>query len=103
MLDLVHVDDLAHLAEIATGATNRYEYERGVIDLLGARVGFDVAMFKRASGLGEYTPGLDPGVVRECDGHWARFAEEVTPVAAVARTQRGVAVDLDVFGVRRME
>ena len=103
ILGSVHPDDLAHLAEIANGTATRYEYERGVIDLLGARVGFEVAMFKRASGLGEYTPGLDPSVARECDGHWARFAEEVTPVAAVARKQRGVAVDLDVFGIRRME
>lgn len=99
----VHAEDLAQLAEIATGAPTRYEYERGVLDLLGARVGFDVAMFKRGSGLGEYTPGLDPGVVRACDGHWTRFAEEVTPVGAAAQTQRGVAVDVDVFGMRRME
>jgi len=91
------------LAELAATANSLCDYERGALELIGARVGFDVAMFKRAGGTGPYTPGLDLGIKRACMPYWKQFGEEIAPVAAVAMRQGRVAVDVEVFGLRRME
>ncbi len=95
--------DLGALAAIAAQAETLEVYEREVLDLIGRRVGFDVAMWKRPSGLGPHAPGLDPKVRAACVPHFHRFGPELSPVAEVAAAERGVAVDLDVLGLRRME
>lgn len=95
--------DLGTLAEIASQVSTRVEFERQALDVIGPRVGFDVAMFKRASGLGEYAPGLDSTVRDECRELWGDFGVEWAPVAAAAKDQRYVAVDVEVLGVARLE
>jgi DNA-binding CsgD family transcriptional regulator len=96
--------DLGRLAEIAREAPALASYEREVLAVIGPRVGFDVAMFKRAGGLGPYAPGLDPIVSRACAADWPKFGAEMKPVVEVALARGGgVAVDLDVFGLPRME
>jgi DNA-binding CsgD family transcriptional regulator len=100
---VVPAHDAARLAEIVAGAETLLEYERAVLEVVRSRVDFEVAMFKRAGGLGAYPIGLDPAVVRACDGWWTRFAEEIVPVVEVAMGQRRVAVDREVFGIKRLE
>jgi DNA-binding CsgD family transcriptional regulator len=93
--------DSAALAQIAAGAETLLDYERGVLQRVAARVGFDVAIFKRP--LGPSGHGLDDAVVRACEGRWPRFGTEILPVVEVALRHGQVAVDVEVFGMRRME
>jgi hypothetical protein len=99
---MVESDALA-LAEIATNAASLFDYESGVLEIVERQVGFDVAMWKRAGGFGPYTPGLDPVIQEACLPHFRTFGEETAPVAEVALRHGGVAVDVDVLGMRRME
>lgn len=94
---------VAELVEVAASARDLAEYERAALAILGSRVAFEVAMFKRVGGLGAVLPGLDPRVVRDCASRWHRFGEELRPVGHAALRARHVAVDLDVLGLRRME
>jgi DNA-binding CsgD family transcriptional regulator len=96
-------NDASALAELAASADTLVDYERGALEIVGACVGFDVAMFKRAGGTGPHTPGLDPAIKRACMPHWKQFGEEIVPVAEVAMRAGRVAVDVEVFGLRRME
>jgi DNA-binding CsgD family transcriptional regulator len=93
--------DSAALAEIAAGAETILDYERGVLQRVASRVGFDVAIFKRP--LGPSGHGLDDAVVRACKGRWPSFGSEILPVVEVALRQDQVAVDVEVLGMRRME
>lgn len=95
--------DAGALAEVAAGAETVESYEHGVFAILGAKVGFDVAMFKRADGLGRGAFGLDARIARECQPFFAQFAREIEPVWEAAAQHHGVAVDIDVFGQRRIE
>jgi DNA-binding CsgD family transcriptional regulator len=95
--------DAGGLAEIATSAETLLDYERGVLDVVGRTVGFDVAMFKRAGGCGPYTPGLEARIKRACAPYWQDFAREVTVVGQAALKQKNVAVDVEVFGLRGLE
>jgi DNA-binding CsgD family transcriptional regulator len=98
-----HATDAGRLAEIASEADSLFEYERAALETIGAAVGFDVAMFKRASGYGPYKPGLDARIERACRPHLVEFGREIQPVAQAALRQGRVAVDVDVFGTRRLE
>jgi DNA-binding CsgD family transcriptional regulator len=93
--------DSAALAEIATGAASPADYERGVLQLVAARVGFDVAIFKRLSGHSGH--GLDAAIERACRAHWPRFGPEILPVVEAASREGRVAVDVEVLGLRKME
>jgi DNA-binding NarL/FixJ family response regulator len=95
--------DLGRLAEIAGAAPALPVYEREVLAVIAPRVGFDVAMFKRAGAVGPYTPGLDPALKRACEPHWTTFGAETKPVAHAAMECGGVALDVDVLGLSRME
>jgi DNA-binding CsgD family transcriptional regulator len=95
--------DISSLAEIAANADTLLDYERAALEIVGRTVGFDVAMFKRAGGCGPYTPGLDVAIKRACGPYWQDFAREVKLVGKVALRQRGVAVDVEVFGIRGLE
>jgi DNA-binding CsgD family transcriptional regulator len=95
--------DITSLAQIAANADTLLDYERAALEIVGRTVGFDVAMFKRAGGCGPYTPGLDVAIKRACGPHWQDFAREVKLVGKVALRQRGVAVDVEVFGIRGLE
>jgi DNA-binding CsgD family transcriptional regulator len=95
--------DLGALAEIAGRAETLEGYEREALDVIGRRVGFDVAMWKRPSGLGPYAPGLDPKIRAACAPDLHEFGRQLAQVAEVAAAEGGVAVDLDVLGLRRME
>jgi DNA-binding CsgD family transcriptional regulator len=94
--------DLGVLAEIACGATTVADYEREVLAIVQDRVGFDVAFFKRADGLGPVMPGFDPSLQAKLAPRWPVFAEETRDLAAVAPRQGGVVVDAELFG-RRLE
>ena len=89
------------LVEVAAQATSIAAYERGVLEILNRRLGFDVAMFKRSDGLGAY--GLDPAIERACLPHWPQFKLDTMPVAEAAHAHGGVAVDVDVLGWSRIE
>jgi DNA-binding NarL/FixJ family response regulator len=93
--------DSAALAEIAAGAASQADYERGVLQVVAARVGFDVAIFKRAPGHSGH--GLDGAIERACRPYWPRFGAEILPVAQVALREGRVAVDVEVLGMRRLE
>jgi hypothetical protein len=54
--------DLGRLAAAANEAATLEAFDREVLAVIAPRVGFDVAMFKRRSGLGPYAPGLDAKV-----------------------------------------
>src|SRR5690349_17447507 len=95
--------DLGRLAEAANEASTLEVYEREVLAVIAPRVGFDVAMFKRCRGLGPHAPGLDPKIRQACAPYFHDFAAELGGVSAVAATQGGVAVDLEVLGLPRME
>ena len=95
--------DLGALADVATAAESVFDYEKGVLEVIARRVGYDVAMIKRAGGLGPYAPGLDPTVRSAVDKHWPQFAQDVLPVARAGLASGGVAVDLEVLGLRRLE
>ena len=95
--------DVSSLAEIAANARTLLDYERAALEIIGTNVGFEVAMFKRAGGCGPYTPGLNIAIKRACDPYWPDFAREVKLVGKVALRQRGVTVDVEVFGTRGLE
>ena len=63
--------DTDALLEVATQAVSTREYELGVLAILRRRLGFDVAMFKRAQSCG--THGLDPNVELACQPLWDRL------------------------------
>ena len=58
--------DLGALAEIAGQADTLEDYERETLDVIRKQVGFEVAMWKRPSGLGRHAPGLDPKIRAAC-------------------------------------
>jgi DNA-binding CsgD family transcriptional regulator len=94
--------DTDALLEVATQAVNTHDYELGVLAILRRRLGFDVAMFKRResqSGL----HGLNARVQLAVQPLWDQFRSEGLPVTLAALAQRGVAVDIDVLGMRRLE
>jgi DNA-binding CsgD family transcriptional regulator len=93
--------DAGALVEVAAQARELRAYELGVLDVLRRGVGFDVAMFKRPDGVGEH--GLDAKIAHACRAHWGQFKLDATPVIAAALGRRGVAVDVDVLGMRRLE
>lgn len=94
--------DLGTFAEIACAAESVESYEREVIALVEKRVGFDVAFFKRPSGLGGFMRGVDRTMRDRLDRRWTVYADETRPCVEVAMKQRGVVVDTEVFG-RRIE
>ena len=93
--------DAGALIEATASAASIRDYERGVLEVLRRRLGFDVAMFKRGQSVGSH--GLDPAIERACRPHWLQFQHETAAVCRVAIEQRGVAVDVDVLGMRQLE
>ena len=88
------------LAEIAANAHTLLDYERAALELVGGTSVSTLRCSNAAGGCGPYTPGLDPAIKRACEPYWHEFAREVTLVGKVALRQRGVAVDVEVFGMR---
>jgi DNA-binding CsgD family transcriptional regulator len=93
--------DAAALVEVVTDAGDLGAYERGVLDVLKSRLAFEIAMFKRLDGISGY--GVDPKVERACRPYWPQFKLEAQPVLVAAVAQRGVAVDIDVLGRKKLE
>lgn len=94
--------DTDALVEVATQAVCATDYERGVLAILRRRLGFDVAIFKRrerSSGL----HGVDPRIELAVQPLWDQFRSETQPVTSAALEQRGVVVDVDMLGMRRLE
>src|SRR5262249_13772267 len=89
------------LIEAASEAKEVGDYQRAAISILNQRVGFDVAIYRRLDGVG--THGLDPEIELACGPHWSQFRREIAPVFRAALAQRGVAVDVDVLGMQRIE
>ena len=94
--------DAGALIEATASAASLREYECGVLEILRRRLGFDVAMFKRGHGV-VGTHGLDPTIEHACRSQWLRFGRESAPVLRAAVEQRGVAVDVEVLGMRGLE
>jgi DNA-binding CsgD family transcriptional regulator len=95
------VNDAGALVEVVSQASSVPAYEHGVLDILKRRFGFEIAMFKRIDATSAY--GIDPKVERACRPHWGQFKLEAQPVLLAAAAQRGVAVDLDVLGSKKLE
>ena len=94
--------DTDSLVEIAMQAGCTGDYELGVLSVLRRRLGFDVAMFKRResrSGL----HGLDPRIELAVQPLWDQFRTETQLITSAALGQCGVAVDVDLLGLRRLE
>ncbi|HET8936392.1 MAG TPA: helix-turn-helix transcriptional regulator [Polyangiales bacterium] len=94
--------DTDALVEVATQAVGAREYELGVLDILRRRLGFDVAMFKRRES-SDGLHGIDPRVELAVRSLWGRFRAESQSITLEALRQRGVAVDVEVLGMRRLE
>ncbi len=93
--------DAGVLVEIVTEARTVSAYEHGIVEHLQRRIGFEIAIFKRPDA--PSTHGVDAKVARACARHWSQFKVDSAPVLEVALRQRGVAVDLDVLGFKRLE
>ena len=93
--------DAGALVDVVTQAGSVPAYELGLLEVLRGRVGFDIALFNRLDS--RSTHGLDPQVARACRPLWPSFKQETLPVTLAASAQRGVAVDVDVLGWKRLE
>lgn len=80
------------------------EFQSRALELLGARIGFDIAFLAvagdeaRAAGV-----GLDPAEVLARFAPGSVYERELFPVKSAALGARGVAVDADVLGRRGLE
>jgi len=92
--------DPGALVEVATQAGSVAAYERGVLEVLSRRLGFEIAIFVRIDTRSMH--GVEPAVERACRPHWGQFKLDSEPVT-LAVAQRGVAVDVDVLGWKRLE
>ena len=93
--------DWVHLADVARTAP---EFQTRALELLGQRLGFDIAFLAVAGDeRGAAGVGLDPAEVLERFAPGSAYQRELLPVKSAALAARGVAVDTDVLGQRRLE
>jgi DNA-binding CsgD family transcriptional regulator len=86
------------IIEIAAIQDSAQELERAVLSRLRRDVGFDVAFFLRAGGVGPGQRGLAPGLAARMRERLDAYGADLAPVFARARRERGVAVDRDTLG-----
>ena len=95
--------DLGRLAEIAREAPTLAAYEREVLAVIRFASRLRRRDVQAAVGTRAACAGLDPKVRRDCAPYMHAFGAELVEVARVAAAHGGVAVDLDVLGMQRME
>ena len=100
MLSISHLNEMAAIAAEAADATI---YETELLGLIDRVVGSDVLFFKRNGAPGPVVLGIDTETLRDAERRLLDCSEEITDVILAARRQDGVAVDLTVFGARRLE
>lgn len=86
--------------EIANDAPDERTFERETLDALARTIGYDAAFFA-TKGAPSTTRAIDSA---RLDAALARvdYADELAPVRAAALARRGVAIDTEVLGERRV-
>jgi DNA-binding CsgD family transcriptional regulator len=100
MLSVAHLNEMA---AIAAEVSNPASYESELFRVIDAVVGAEVAFFKRNGGAGPVVRGLDAAWLEAGERSLFDCRNEMDDVLAAARRQAGVAVDLDVLGLRGLE
>jgi DNA-binding CsgD family transcriptional regulator len=100
MLSVTHLNEMA---AIAAEVRNPASYESELFRVIDGVVGAEVAFFKRNGTAGPVVRGLDAGWLAEGERSLFDCRDEMDDVLAAARHQSGVAVDLDVLGIRALE
>jgi DNA-binding CsgD family transcriptional regulator len=100
MLSVAHLNEMA---AIAAEVSNPASYESELFRVIGGVVGAEVAFFKRNGAAGPVVRGLDAAWLNEGERRLFDCRHEMDDVLAAARARAGVAVDLDVLGIRGLE
>lgn len=91
-------DDLVRIAQASTSAS---AFEANALTFLQQELGCDAAFFV-TDGQPATTAGFPPNLAELLVTRGATYAAELTPVKHAALAARGVAVDTEVCGVRRV-
>jgi DNA-binding CsgD family transcriptional regulator len=100
MLSIAHLNEMA---AIAAEVSNPASYESELFRVIGGVVGAEVAFFKRNGAAGPVVRGLDAAWLAAGERSLFDCRHEMDDVLVAARRQGGVAVDLDVLGIRTLE
>jgi DNA-binding CsgD family transcriptional regulator len=100
MLSISRLNEMAAIAAEAADATS---YETELLRVIDRVVGSDVLLFKRNGVPGPVVVGIDAQALREGERQLLDCRDEADDVIRAAGRRGGVAVDLDVFGVRGLE
>jgi DNA-binding CsgD family transcriptional regulator len=100
MLSVAHLNEMA---AIAAEVKNPASYESELFRVIDRVVGAEVAFFKRNGRAGPVVRGLDAAWLAEGERNLFDCRHEMDDVLATARRRGGVAVDLDVLGIRALE
>ncbi|HTV19788.1 MAG TPA: helix-turn-helix transcriptional regulator [Polyangiaceae bacterium] len=100
MLSVAHLNEMA---AIAAEVSNPVSYESELFRVIDGVVGAEVAFFKRDGMPGPVVRGLDAAWLAEVERSLFDCRHEMLDLLAVARREGGVAVDLDVLGIRALE
>jgi DNA-binding CsgD family transcriptional regulator len=100
MLSVAHLNEMA---AIAAEVRNPASYESELFRVIDRVVGAEVAFFKRNGTAGPVVRGLDAAWLAEGERRLFDCRHEMDDVLAAARHRAGVAVDLDVLGIRALE
>lgn len=90
------------LVEIAQESASASAFEARVLALLQREIGFDAAFFL-VNGQPATTVGFDENVSALLLARSAVYAQELEPVKRAALAARGVAVDTEICGLRRVQ
>jgi DNA-binding CsgD family transcriptional regulator len=100
MLSVTHLNEMA---AIAAEVCNPASYESQLFRVIDGVVGAEVAFFKRSGTAGPVVRGLDAAWLADGERSLFDCRHEMDDVLAAARLEGGVAVDLDVLGIRALE
>lgn len=94
---------LGELIELSQESRSAAGFESAVLGLLQREVGFDVAYFStKGDETNPTVVKLDPPIIERAVAHGELYMKELSPVKQVALAARGVAVDTEVLGLRRV-
>lgn len=100
VLSVAHLNEMA---AIAAEVSHPASYESELFRVIDAVVGAEVAFFKRNGTAGPVVRGLDAAWLDAGERSLLDCRHEMDDVLAAARRRAGVAVDLDVLGIRALE
>jgi DNA-binding CsgD family transcriptional regulator len=103
MTRMLSIGHLNEMAAIAAEVRHPASYESELLRVIDGVVGTEVAFFKRNGAAGPVVRGLDAAWIAEGERQLFDCRHELDDVLASARRQGGVAVDLDVLGMRALE